>query len=72
MSAEKKVELILSVKDEYGLAPVLRALDLPRSTWYYHSSQSATWQYHMLKSMPIFAPFWKTYCGNTPLTAFPE
>ena len=24
MSAEKKVELILSVKDEYGLAPGLR------------------------------------------------
>ncbi len=36
MSTEKKVELILSVKDEYGLAPVLRALDLPRATWYYH------------------------------------
>ena len=28
MSAEKKVELISSVKDEYGLAPVLRVLDL--------------------------------------------
>ncbi len=70
MNAEKKVELILSVKDEYGLAPTLRVLDLPRSTWYYHSSQSATRQSHMKRSMPMFAPFWKTYCGNTPLMAF--
>ena len=39
MSVERKVELISSVKDEYGLAPVLRVLDLPRSTWYYHEKQ---------------------------------
>jgi hypothetical protein len=71
MSAEKKVELILSVKDEYGVAPVLRALDLPRSTWHYHSSQSATRQYRMKRNMPMFALFWKMYCGNTPLMAFP-
>jgi hypothetical protein len=36
MSTEKKVELITSVKDEYGLAPALRALELPRATWYYN------------------------------------
>ncbi len=39
MSTEKKVELISSVKDEYGLAPALRVLDLPRATWYYHEKQ---------------------------------
>jgi transposase InsO family protein len=39
MSTEKKVELASSVKDEYGITPVLRALDLPRSTWYYHQNQ---------------------------------
>jgi transposase InsO family protein len=36
MSTQKKVELISSVKDEHGLAPALRALELPRATWYYH------------------------------------
>ena len=44
MSTEKKVELISSVKDEYGLAPALRALDLPRATWYYHEKQKIPYQ----------------------------
>ena len=44
MSAEKKLELILSVKDEYGLAPALRALDLPRATWYYHEKQKIPYE----------------------------
>lgn len=39
MSTEKKVELVSSVKDEYGITPALRALELPRSTWYYHQNQ---------------------------------
>jgi putative transposase len=39
MSTQKKIELISSVKDEYGLAPALRALDLPRATWYYNEKQ---------------------------------
>ncbi len=39
MSTEKKVELISSVKDEYGLSPALRVLGLPRSTWYYQKQR---------------------------------
>lgn len=39
MSTEKKVELVSSVKDEYGITPVLRVLDLPRSTWYYQKQR---------------------------------
>ena len=53
MSAEKKVELILSVKDEYGLAPVLRALDLPRSTWYYNEKQKIPYEDKYAHIRPI-------------------
>ena len=53
MSAEKKVELILSVKDEYGLAPTLRALDLPRSTWYYHEKQKMSYEQKYAHIRPI-------------------
>jgi transposase InsO family protein len=44
MSTEEKVELISSVKDEYGLMPALRVLDLPRSTWYYHHKQKISYE----------------------------
>ncbi len=44
MSTEKKVELVSSVKDEYGLAPALRALELPRSNWYYHQKQKVSYE----------------------------
>jgi transposase InsO family protein len=44
MSTEKKVELVSSVKDEYGITPALRVLDLPRSTWYYHQKQKVPYE----------------------------
>ena len=44
MSTEKKVELTSSVKDEHGLTPALRLLDLPRSTWYYHQKQRVPYE----------------------------
>jgi transposase InsO family protein len=53
MSAEKKVELILSVKDEYSLAPALSALDLPRSTWYYHEKQKIPYEQKYAHVRPI-------------------
>jgi len=53
MSAEKKVELISSVKDEYGLAPALRALALPRSTWYYHEKQKIPYEEKYAHIRPI-------------------
>ena len=53
MSAEKKVELILSVKDEYGVAPALRVLDLPRSTWHYHEKQKIPYEQKYAHIRPI-------------------
>ena len=36
MTTEEKVELVASVWEAHGLAPVLAAVELPKSTWYYH------------------------------------
>jgi putative transposase len=36
MTVEQKVGLVKSVKDAFGLNRALVALDLPKSTWYYH------------------------------------
>ncbi len=36
MSTAEKVARVREVREEFGLAPALSVLDLPRSTWYYH------------------------------------
>lgn len=36
MSTQQKVQLARSAVPEHGIRPVLSALELPRSTWYYH------------------------------------
>lgn len=36
MTTEEKVELVALVWETHGLAPALAAVELPRSTWYYH------------------------------------
>jgi len=53
MSAEKKVELISSVKDKYGLVPALRVLDLPRATWCYHEKQKIPYEEKYAHIRPI-------------------
>ena len=35
MSTAAKVELVRSAQAEFGLAPALAAIGLPRATWYY-------------------------------------
>ena len=44
MSTEEKVELVSSVWEEYGLAPSLAAIELPKSTWYYHRDQKISYK----------------------------
>ena len=53
MSAEQKVALASSAKDEYGLAPALIALDLPRATWYYHEKQKIPYEQKYAHVRPI-------------------
>jgi len=44
MSAEQKVSLVESVRECYGLRPALWALELPKSTWYYHRTQKVSYE----------------------------
>lgn len=39
MSTEQKVELVTLAQEGYGLESALQAVELPRSTWYYHQKQ---------------------------------
>ena len=39
MSTTDKVAFVREVKDEHGLTPALAAMELPRSTWYYHQQK---------------------------------
>lgn len=36
MSTQQKVRLVRSVVEQFGTRSALTALQLPRSTWYYH------------------------------------
>jgi len=51
MSTEQKVALASQAKANYGLPAVLAAVELPRSTWYYHQrcKQSYTEKYAHLR-----------------------
>ena len=39
MNASQKVNLVTSVIGEYSLSAALAAVELPKSTWYYHQRQ---------------------------------
>lgn len=43
MSSTEKVERVASVRDEYGLTPALAAVELPKSTWYYHQNEKVSY-----------------------------
>jgi putative transposase len=44
LSTEYKVSLIPEVKQEYGLNMALRAIDLPKSTWYYRKKNKQCYE----------------------------
>lgn len=44
MSTEQKVSLVAAVRSEYGLAPALAALELAKSSWYYHQQQKVSYE----------------------------
>jgi putative transposase len=53
MSTAQKVELVASVVGEYSLSSALTALELPKSTWYYHQRQKVDYEekYGLLRPM---------------------
>lgn len=43
MTTAEKVALVAEVWETHGLAPALAAVELPRSTWYYHQRHSVSY-----------------------------
>jgi putative transposase len=43
MTTEEKVALVADARAEYGLAPALAAVELPKSTWYYHQNEKVAY-----------------------------
>ena len=44
MTLQKKVALIEGVWKEYGLAEALEAIELSKSTWYYHRKHRVSYE----------------------------
>lgn len=44
MTTEERVELVASVWETHGLAPALAAVELPKSTWYYHRRHKVSYE----------------------------
>jgi transposase InsO family protein len=44
MTTEQKVALVESVWREHGLKPALAAVELPKTTWYYHRNQKVSYE----------------------------
>ena len=44
MSTTEKVRLVETVEEQYGLEMALSAVQLPKSTWYYHQNQKQDYQ----------------------------
>ena len=58
MTTAHKVSLVETVCQTRGLAPALAAMDLPRSTWYYHRTQKVSYEdkyAHLLPALEAIA-----------------
>jgi transposase InsO family protein len=58
MSTEEKVALVEGVWETYGLAPALAAVELPKSTWYYHRNEKVSYEEkyaHLLPALETIA-----------------
>jgi putative transposase len=53
MSLSEKVELVHLVRAEYGLTAALAALEIPKSSWYYHSQQKVSYEQKYVHLRPL-------------------
>jgi len=44
MSTAEKVDLVATAWETHGLAPALVAVELPKSTWYYHQQHKVSYE----------------------------
>lgn len=43
MTTRQKVDLVTDTREEYGLMPALEAIELPKSSWYYHRKEKVSY-----------------------------
>jgi transposase InsO family protein len=53
MTSEQKVTLVETAKDTFGLNLTLAAIDLPKSTWYYHQKHKVAYEEKYADLFPI-------------------
>lgn len=53
MTSEQKVSLVETAKDTFGLNLALAAIDLPKSTWYYHQKYKVDYEEKYADLFPI-------------------
>ncbi len=53
MSTEQKVTLVKEAQQTYGLNRALAAIDLPKSSWYYHQQQKVAYQEKYADLLPV-------------------
>jgi len=53
MTSEQKVNLVETAKDTHGLNLTLAAIDLPKSTWYYHQKHKVAYEDKYADLFPI-------------------
>jgi putative transposase len=53
MTSEQKVALVETAQDMYGLNLALAAIDLPKSTWYYHQQRKVAYEEKYVHLFPI-------------------
>ncbi|MDX1411895.1 MAG: IS3 family transposase [Nitrospirales bacterium] len=53
MTTEQKVELVEKTWEEYGLRPALTAVELPKSTWYYHRNEKLSYEEKYAAFQPL-------------------
>jgi putative transposase len=61
MTPEQKVALVEAVKDTHGLNRALAAVDLPKSTWYYHQSDKVDYEEKYMHLKPILEAIARKY-----------
>ena len=61
MTPEQKVALVQAVKGRHGLNCALAAMDLPKSTWYYHQNDKVDYEEKYVHLKPILETIAREY-----------
>ncbi len=57
MTTEQKVDLVNDTCEEYGLMPGLEAVELPKSSWYYHRKEKVSYAEKYSRLHPTLEEF---------------